>query len=188
MSVHERYTSDDEQSAKYNCGLLRPTPEHVSDDRRDRIETDSGEYEFVPTFPARSPARTTFHGLRRQLWRLQHGRGHAFDDVGKTTARNDYTFRRCSSILQQCEVPKWVEAVAIQRTLTENLQGFSRHYEGADGACIGFALLAQYDDPEEAKMSYIADRAPSVVPGIRYDDVMNLIDYVFDKYGGELKC
>jgi hypothetical protein len=35
--------------------------------------------------------------------------------------------------------------VATSRVIHEDLTGFSRHYAGADGACIGFALLELYD-------------------------------------------
>ncbi|MFB6161137.1 MAG: hypothetical protein ABEJ61_08175 [Haloferacaceae archaeon] len=185
MTTGNGVTTEDAAFDNHNRRPFQPTPEHVSRDRRDRIETDSGEYGFVPAFPSQSPARTTFYGLRRQLWRLHHARGHAYDDVGKTTVRNDYTARRCSAILQHCEVPDWAESVAIQRTLSEDLRGFNSHYAGTDGACIGFALLTCYDDPEKAQASHIAERAPSVVPGLHEDDVSGLTEYVFRQYGGE---
>lgn len=170
------------------------TEDHVSRRRRGSLETDKGEWDFVPAFPTVSEARTTFHAEdiddrkkeRRweRLWRLHHNRGHAWDDYGKTTVRNDATFRRCTAILQQCEVPNWSENVATSRVIYEDITGFSRHYAGADGACIGFALLELYDDPNEARESFFAHRASDVIPGLDTEDVDGLVDYVFRKYGG----
>jgi hypothetical protein len=91
----------------------------------------------------------------------------------------------CDSILQQCEIPEIDKAVAINRVFNENLQGFSRYYDGAYGACIGFALLSMYDDSEEAKDSYFAKRASEVSPELDSHGVSKLIDYVFRKYGDE---
>lgn len=169
-----------------------PTINEFSQDRRTQAERDQGVFDYVPAFPSQSPARTTFHDPddpddRRweRLWRFQHGRGHAWDGSGKTTARNDYTARRCKAILQQCEVPKWAESYAVDRVFRVNLNGFSRYYAGTDGACVGFALTALYDGPETAKQSFHAKRVPDVVPGLDADDVRGLVDYVFRKYGGE---
>jgi len=158
---------------------------HASRDRRNRVETDSGEFEYVPTFPSRSPARTTFHNLPTKFWKLQHGRGHTYDDRGKTTVRNDYTGIRCKTILQQCEFPEWARKEAVNRIFKENLQGFSRHYAGSDGACIAFALLCMHDSSSSAKNGYRAKRAAEVIPGLNSDDIDNLIEHAFRKYGGE---
>lgn len=139
----------------YNQWAGRP-----SRNRLQTIKMDLQAYQHVPAFPAHIPARTTFHGRGRRQWCLQHGRGHAYDATGKTTARNDYTARRCRAILQQCYVPEWIQSKVISRVLHKNLNGFSRHYAGADGACVGFALLALYETQAEAKQSYVGDRIP----------------------------
>jgi len=172
------------------------TEYHVSRKRWSRLETDKREWDFVPAFPAMSQARTTFHVVEledvdvekerrwNRMWRLQHNRGHTWDDSAKTTARADATYRRCAAILQQCQVPDWSENVAVSRVTREDLTGFSRHYAGADGACIGFALLELYDDPSVARQSFFACRAADVIPGLDSDDIDGLVDYVFRKYGG----
>lgn len=165
---------------------------HASRTRRGRVETDEGEYVFVPAFPVMSKARTTFHASeadgdeRRwgRLWCLQHNRGHTWDDHAKTTARNDATYRRCAAILQHCEVPEWAENAATTRVVQNELRGFSRHYAGADGACVGFALLELYDGADEARQSLHAEQAADVVPELSSDDIGRLIDYVFREYAG----
>lgn len=187
-SAEEAQFEDDQRN--YN-----PEVKHASQKRRIRIETDNGEYEFVPAFPAVTSARTTFHEKEgdtpdedeykwERLWSLQHNRGHTWDDVSTNTARNDATYRRCAAILQQCEIPDRCESVATSRVIHDDLTGFSSHYAGADGACIGFALLELYDDPEEAQESFYADQASDVVPTLNDEDIEALVDYVFRKYGG----
>lgn len=143
------------------------------------------------------PARTTFYAKEATkndnnrgvdfdvLWKLNTGRGHTYESKspGKTTTRDDATWKRCDAILQSCHVPDLERKRALSDTLGRNLNGFSRYYEGADGACVGFALLACHQKPEKAKLSTIAELASEVVPGLSQDDVMSLIDYVFRKYG-----
>ena len=192
MLARNHASADEEPCTDYDRPTFGTQPTHASRNRRSRIETDSGEYEFVPAFPVLSAARTTFHATDvernewrwERLWCLHHNRGHAWDDHAKTTARNDATHRRRAAILQQCDVPEWGERVATSRVIHEDLTGFSRHYAGADGACIGFALLELYDDPDEARESFFAHRAADVIPGLDSDDVDGLVDYVFRKYRG----
>jgi hypothetical protein len=69
--------------------------------------------------------------------------------------------------------------------LNRNLNSFSRHYAGADGACVGFALLALCENPTDAKETWIADAAHDVVPGLDEDEIESLIEFVFLKYGGD---
>jgi len=62
-----------------------------------------------------------------------------------------------------------------------NLTGFSRYYQGIDGAIVGFAALYQYDTMQEAMDSYLIDRAEEM-----FDfGVEALIEYVWRKYGGD---
>lgn len=148
-----------------------------------------------------SSARTTFypreisienHRRRKRLnrmWKRQMGLGHIWvdDSDRKTLVRQKYTLQRCDVILQQCYVPKWIRTPVLSRIHQTNLNGFSRHYKGADGACIGFTLLMMCTNPEEAKATIIANRAPSVIPDPDFDEetVEKVIDYVFRKYGRE---
>jgi len=61
------------------------------------------------------------------------------------------------------------------------LTGFSRYYEGIDGAALGFATLYKYDDVEMAKNSYLVDVAEEML-GV---DGEKLVEYVWRKYGGD---
>jgi hypothetical protein len=67
-------------------------------------------------------------------------------------------------------------------TTSEDLHGFSRHYAGTDGACVGFVLLQMFENSVEAKDSWVAKRAVDAVPKFDSDTVRDLIDYVFRKY------
>lgn len=62
--------------------------------------------------------------------------------------------------------------------MTEDLRGFSAHYQGADGAAVRFALLAEYDNPDAAKSSHTAAIAGRILP-LNTDA---LVDYVFGKW------
>ena len=146
-----------------------------------------------------SAARTTFyvrdiHPIKRRrrqqfdrLWKLQNNRGHTYekDSPAKTVARKDAVWKRCDAILQSCEVPSWAKSWALEKVLNRNLSGFSRHYAGADGACVGFALLALCENPTDAKKTWIADAAHDVVPGLDEDEIASLIEFVFRKYDGD---
>ena len=71
----------------------------------------------------------------------------------------------------------------MQKVMRENLNGFSRYYEGIDGAALGFATLYKYDDVEMAKESYIVDEAEEMF-GV---DGEKLVDYVWRKYGDDVR-
>lgn len=119
-----------------------------------------------------------------RLWRYQTGRGHTWEDnpKQKNIVRNDATWKRCDAILQSCEVSKWAKSQALKMTISQDLQGFSRHYAGSDGACIRFVLKLMYDSTERAKDSWVAKKAVSVVPEFDQKTVYNLVEYVFTKY------
>jgi hypothetical protein len=63
--------------------------------------------------------------------------------------------------------------------MRENLQGFSRYYEGIDGAVLGFASLYKYDDMEMAKNSYLVEEADEKLNV----DGEQLVEYVWENYG-----
>ncbi len=140
--------------------------------------------------------RTTFHSLdiaadridRRRLfdrlWKYQTGRGHTWEDDSKRKqiVRNDAIWKRCDAILQACEATNWEKDQALRMTISKNLNGFSRHYAGADGACIGFVLKLMYESSDQAKNSWIAEKAANVVPEFDPETVSNLVDYVFRTY------
>jgi hypothetical protein len=156
----------------------------------DEVQKDKHQYDFQPTFPACSKARTTFYA--REAWQteryerffvLHHGRGHTYEGWDGQRVRQEHVFthRRASVILSQAESERLVKEQARSRVIREPLQGFSRFYEGIDGAALGFATLYKYDDVEEAKDSYLADVAEEML-GV---DGEKLVEYVWDKYGGE---
>lgn len=167
-------------------------PDRASSPRRQSIGTDSGAYEYNPRFPSQSSARTSFHSNEAddkdkydRFWVYHHGRGRTPDGRGRKTVRKDATARLAKTILCQCEVTEWAKSASVRRVMRENLNAFSRHYCGAEGACIGFALLEMYDTAEKASDSFYAKRASEVIPELDDEDIVNLVDFVFRKYGGD---
>jgi len=67
--------------------------------------------------------------------------------------------------------------------MQESLQGFSRYYEGIDGAALGFATLCKYDDVEMATDSYLVDEAEEMLDV----DGEKLVEYVWREYGGDVQ-
>lgn len=137
-----------------------------------------------------SSARTTFRSFEApssdeqkydDLWTLQMGFGQTYEDGrNKRRVRDDTTWKLCDAVLQQCEVPDRERYTAIRNVLRRDLQGFSGHYSGADGACVGFALMELCDCPEAAEDCWVADRAVDVLPHLDRQEVEALISYVFD--------
>jgi hypothetical protein len=166
---------------------------HASRKRRRRLGTDRTAFERILGVPDLTPARTFFDPLdaRSDIWYWKKLRQYhlntrrAWDEYSKYTLRDSAIYGRARAILQSCAVPKWAGKIAAKQTVNRNLNGFSRHYQGVDGACIGFALLLLYDAPADAKESYIVDFASSEIPDLDEEDLKGLVDYVFRKYGGE---
>jgi hypothetical protein len=50
---------------------------------------------------------------------------------------------------------------------------------------VGFALVKMFESTDEAKNSWVAERFASGIPGFDHETVMNLIEFVFGKYGAE---
>ena len=166
------------------------------------IQKDKHQYNHQPCFPPLTTARTTLYARDADddkeeyydvLFLLQHGRQHPFErqrngysegwDGHKVRQEDAGKFRRAHAILSQAGVIDPFKRWAVQKAMREDLQGFSRYYEGIDGAVIGFATLYKYDDAEMAKNSYLVDEAESLL-GI---DGEKLIDYVWRKYGGDVQ-
>lgn len=150
------------------------------------VEQTQGIVGFRTTFREYDidSSRQNRRKLFKRLWGLQTGRRQTWEDDNrrKTTVRREATFKHCDAILQSCEVPEWIRRAALRKTVSNELQGFSRYYSGADGACVGFALMFMFDNKEEAKSSWVADRAADSVPKFDQSTVENLIDYVFENY------
>ena len=156
------------------------------------VQKDKYQYDHQPSFPACSKARTTFYA--REAWdthrferfsSLQHGRGHTYEGWDGQRVRQEHVFthQRASVILSQAESDPFVKEQARSRVVQESLQGFSRYYEGIDGAAIGFATLYKYDNVEMAKDSYLVDEAEEML-GI---DGEKLVEYVWRKYGDDMR-
>jgi hypothetical protein len=153
---------------------------------------DSHERHIAPASKV-TGHRTTFHSydidhdnqeqrkLFDRLWKYQVGRGHTWEER-ENIVRKDEIWKRCDAILQSCEAHEWEREIALRMTISEDLQGFSRHYAGTDGACVGFALLQMFESTEEAEDSWVAKKAADAVPKFDSSTVKDLVDYVFRKY------
>lgn len=92
-----------------------------------------------------------------------------------------FTYRRARVILSQAEVWRSLRELVACRVVREDLQGFSRYYQGLDGAAIGFASLYQYSTKGRAVESYLVEKAEDLLDV----DGEKLIEYVWRKYGGD---
>lgn len=166
------------------------------------IQRDKWRLYHRPSYPPCTGARTTLHSNDAPaaqedhftlLFRLQHGRQHPVEqrangysegwDGQKVRQENVGKFCRAHTILSQAGVNGPIKDWTVKRVMSENLTGFSRYYEGVDGAAIGFATLYKYDDVAMAKESYLIDEADNLL-GI---DGEQLIEYVWQKYGGPVQ-
>lgn len=158
------------------------------------VQKDKHQYELQGSFPSNSEARTTFYAREAdnptndpakfdRLFKYQHCRGHTFEgwEGQRVRPEDAFTYRRACVILSQADVTGMPREQALQRVMEKNLNGFSRYYEGVDGAALGFACLAQYNDQESAKDSRIAEVAEE-----KFDlNSEKLVEYVWRKYGGD---
>jgi hypothetical protein len=166
-------------------------------DKQAYTEDESG-------FPTPTHAETTFYekdvneesllGKRwdsqshkfNQLWRLQHGRGHTYEDWGdshRIRSDDEAQYRRARLVLARADVADQYRDAALQKVMTENLNGFNRYYRGVIGAALGFAALDRYETVGEATDGYLADVAEE-----QFDvDAEALFEYVWSKYRGDSK-
>ena len=138
---------------------------------------------------ATTSAQTTFYAhdvptrerLFDRLYLLNRGRGHTWEDDSdrKSAVRTEGMLLRCDAILQSCEVPNRARRAALRQVQRRDIRGYSRYYEGADGACVAFALTQLFDTPADAKDSEVASRAADVIPGLDESTVEKMIDYAF---------
>ena len=162
------------------------------------IKKDKRNQHYRPSYPACTSARTTFRSNKAEnkekydvLFLIQHGRQHPAErrpngysegwDGQKVRQEDVGTYCLAAVVLSQADVKGyWLRRIA-KRVVRENLNGFSRHYDGTIGAAFGFAMLELRDDVAEAKDSYLAEVASE-----QYDlDSEKLAEYVFRKYGGD---
>jgi len=166
------------------------------------VQKDKHQYEHQPSFPPCSTARTTLYAREANsdmeeryeiFFRLQHGRQHPYErwpngysegwDGQKVRQEDVWKFCRAHIILTQAGVNGPIKEWAVQKVMEEKLQGFSRYYEGIDGAALGFATLYKYDDVGMAKDSYLADEAEEMLDV----DGEKLVDYVWREYGDDVR-
>ena len=156
------------------------------------VQKDKHQWAFNPSFPGTSTARTTFYAREAppesskpwdQFWRLQHGRGHTYEDWNGQRVRpaDRFNYRRACIILSRANVGGVHRKEALRRVMQEDLNGFNVYYAGVWGAALGFAAYSRFKSPDDAKASYIVDVA---------DEVLNidgtaLIDYVWRTSEGD---
>jgi hypothetical protein len=148
----------------------------------EEIQRDKWRLYHRPSYPPCTSARTTLHARDASdhqeekyeiLFLLQHGRQHPAErrangysegwDGQKVRQESVSDFRQAQTILSQVEVKDPFKRWAVEKAMQEPLQGFSRHYEGIDGAVIGFATLYKYDTVEMGKKSYLVDEAEEML-------------------------
>ena len=156
------------------------------------VQKDKYQYSSQSAFPACTSARTSFYArqarnprLYNRLFPLQHGGGHTYEgwDGQRIRPKDREDYRRSHAILSQVDVTDPVKEWTVEKVMQENLTGFSRYYEGLDGAALGFATLYEYDDVEMAKDSYLVDEAEEMLD---IDGEM-LVEYVWDNYGDDMR-
>ena len=162
------------------------------------VQWDKHQYDHQPSFPPCTSARTTFYAQRADddkeerydlFFLLQHGHQHPFErepngyseawDGQKVRQEDRWKFCRAHIIASRAGAKDPIKRWAVEKVMQENLNGFSRYYEGIDGAAVGFATLYKYDNVEKAKDSYLVDEAEKML-GI---DGEKLVEYVWRKYG-----
>jgi len=164
------------------------------------IQKDKVWVSHRPSYPACTSAHTTLWAEEADdeerydtLFLLQHGRQHPTErqtngysegwDGQKVRQEDVFKFCRAHVILSQAGVKEPIKGWAVQRVMQESLQGFSRYYEGIDGAALGFATLRKYDDVEMAADSYLVDEAEEMLDV----DGEKLVEYVWREYGGDVQ-
>lgn len=166
----------------------------------ENVQKDKQQYDIKSSFPPCTTAKTTFYAKDAEeedheelfdvLFCLQHGRQHPAEprvegysepwDGQKVRQEDVFTYRRADTILSRANVPSFARKKAARRVVQENLNGFSRYYEGVDGAALGFATLYMYDYLDTAVDSYLVDEAERLLDV----DGEKLVAYVWRKYGG----
>lgn len=193
----------DAQSGTAQSSLATTEARDAGSKQREALVRDKVAYsEDEPGFPTPSPAETTFYsddvtvspllGKRwdsrshkfARLWKLQHGRGHTFEDWdGSHRIRPDNRAQhhRARIVLARAEVTGPYRDAAMQKVMTENINGFNRYYRGVIGAALGFAALYRYETLDKATDSRLAEIAEET-----FDvEADRLFEYVWRKYGGD---
>lgn len=164
------------------------------------VQKDKHVYSHQSSFPSCSSARTTLYAREADdeerfdvMFSLQHGRQHPFERRAngysegwggqKVRLEDVDKYNMANITLSRADVKAPVRQYAVQKVMRENLTGFSRYYEGVQGAALGFATLCKYDDVEMAKDSYLVEEAEEMldVNGER------LVEYVWRKYGDDVQ-
>lgn len=154
---------------------------------------DKYQFDYNGSFGSCSNSATTFHtkdiksfekrAKFRALFLLNDGRAHP--DNGKngyweefehrTRQSTEFKHNRADALLSQADAPKWVRHKIRDLVARENLNGFSRYYDGVDGAALGLATIEMHGTLEEAKQSHLREYAEE-----EFDfDWEKLVEYVW---------
>lgn len=138
---------------------------------------DKYQFDYDVSFGSCSTAATTFHTKRiksdkkrakfRVLFLLNDNRAHphqgkigyweGFEHRSRQNA--EFKQNRADALLTQADAPRWVRRKIRDLVTRENLNGFSRYYEGVDGAALGLATIEMHSTREEAKQSHLREYA-----------------------------
>jgi hypothetical protein len=198
IEMTEKYTppSTDDRSPRTKANQPIAIHENLTTGSKQwgQLEKDKHIYEFQPTLPSQSKARTTFYGREAddteqfdKLFNLQHNRQHPdsrefenWSESWKYRVRQAdvFKYRRACTLLSQANVTGIAREQVLHRVMTENLNGFSRYYAGIDGATLGFASIFVFDKKDDVKESVIFETAEAT-PDINAEKLFN---YVWRKY------
>lgn len=173
-------------------------PSGVNDPDRANVEGDMARAMYRTRF---APPATLFRvddagkigyakwALKRQS-RLHYDIGPDYSGVPrqKTSTRRSEKLGRCDARLQELGVPEHIRNTARRKVLFRNLNNFSRHHDGIDGAILGYALIELGADADEFLNSKWGDRFEDYVA--EQDEIgfeiADLADYMFRNYGGSV--
>ncbi len=167
-------------SVDSNDSGIVPTEDHISRERRQQAYVEKWAYSrsrdglsgvTSETQSSFTLPETTFHareGDDVEYWSRLHGyyTGTRFYEVGgldevekglrvDPAARDK--FLRAEAVIQGLGFTEWAQQIAVGRVFEADMRRFSRHYDGIDGAIIGFAFAAQFDTVEEARDTELFD-------------------------------
>jgi hypothetical protein len=115
----------------------------------------------------------------RRIWRTEIGLRDGVKDT-KAVLRRMMTAKRARALCSQMELTGPKQDHVVSRVLNTNLQGFSRHYQGLDGATVGFSFQERFPTVDEALDSQFTVDAASLLHNDT--DVIKLLKYVYDNY------
>lgn len=171
-------------------------PSGVNDPDRADVEGDMARAMYRTRF---APPATLFRvddagkigyrkwALKRQS-RLHYDIGPDYSGVPRQrdSTRRSEKLGRCDARLQKLGVPEHVRNTVRRKVALRNLDNFSRHYDGIEGAILGYALIELGEDADEFLDSKWGNRFEDYVAEqeeIGFE-LADLADYMFRNFGG----